>query len=141
MEAQTYTVEELAAVTKVNPRTIRYYIQLELLDPPQGNTRAARYSDAHLKRLVEIKKLTDQGFSLERVKEILAGPSNAVPPAARPQRPGELSVRTHIFLAPGVELVIDPGRANLSAEELRRLARALVAAYERHQPSPHDREE
>ena len=140
MESQIYTVDELAAASGVNPRTIRYYIQLELLDPPQGNTRAARYSDAHLSRLVAIKKLTDQGFSLERVAEILAQPASAVPPAAKRQRPGEVSVRTHVFLAPGVDLVIDPARASLSAAQLRRLAHALVAAYEHHQASSHDSE-
>jgi DNA-binding transcriptional MerR regulator len=131
----TFTLDELAATAGVNPRTIRYYIQLELIDPPQGQTRAARYSGLHLRRLLEIKRLTEQGFSLERVKELLAQPAS-VSPAAKSPRPGEVSVRTCVFLAPGIEIVIDPGRANLSAEQLRLLTRALLTAYERHQSSP-----
>jgi DNA-binding transcriptional MerR regulator len=139
---KTFTLDELAeAAGHVNPRTIRYYIQLGLLDPPQGQTRAARYTVQHLGRLVQIKSLTEQGLSLERVAEVLAQPPSALPAAVKQPRPGEVSVRTHIFLAPGVELVIDPGRASLSAGELRRLTRVLLAACERHQASPDDHEE
>jgi DNA-binding transcriptional MerR regulator len=138
---KTFTLDELAATSGVNPRTVRYYIQLELLDPPQGQTRAARYTLQHLRRLVEIKSLTEQGLSLERVAELLAAPTSQLPPAVKTPRPGEVSVRTHIFLAPGVDLVIDPARASLSAGELRRLAHALAAAYERHQASPDDTKE
>jgi DNA-binding transcriptional MerR regulator len=137
---KTFTLEELAAASGVNARTIRYYIQLGLLEPPQGQTRAARYSLQHLLRLDGIKRLTEQGFSLERVAEVLAEPAR-MPAAARAPRPGELSVRTHIYLAPGVDVVIDPGRAGLSAAEVRQLTRALVGAYERFQASPHDTEE
>jgi DNA-binding transcriptional MerR regulator len=139
---KTFTLDELAAAAgDVNPRTIRYYIQLGLLDPPQGQTRAARYTVQHLARLVQIKSLTEQGLSLERVAEVLAQPPSEQPAAVKSPRPGEVSVRTHIFLAPGVDLVIDPARASLSAGELRRLTRALLAAYERHQASPHDTEQ
>lgn len=137
---KTYTLDELAAAAEVNPRTIRYYIQLQLLDPPQGQTRAARYTLQHLQRLAAIKKLTDQGLSLERVAQVLAEPAK-MPEAARAQRPGALSVRTHIFLAPGIDLVIDPESAGLSGEELRQLVRALVGICERHQASSHKTQE
>jgi DNA-binding transcriptional MerR regulator len=132
---KTFTLEELAAAAGINPRTIRYYIQLGLLEPPQGQTRAARYSFRHLRALLETRRLTEQGFSLERVAELLAQPAAAAPAAAASARPGEVSVRTHVFLAPGIELVIDPGRAGLSAAQLRQLTRALVDAHARHQSS------
>ena len=138
---KTFTLDELALAAGVNGRTIRYYIQLELLDPPQGHTRAARYSWQHLSRLLQIKRLTEQGFSLERVGELLAQPLSSEPAAARLPRPGEVTVRTHIFLAPGIELVIDPGRAKLSADELRELTRVLVAAHARHRASSSESEE
>jgi hypothetical protein len=46
-------------------------------------------------------------------------------------RPGHLTVQSHIHLADGVELVIEPGRARLAPEQLRRFARTALAAYER----------
>lgn len=127
---RSFTLDELASTAGVNPRTIRYYIQLALLDPPVGHTRAARYTWEHLRRLLEVKRLTEQGLSLERVRELLVQPAPAAP-AAPAQRPGDVSVRTHIYLAPGLTLVIDPGRAGLNSEQLRTITRELVAAYER----------
>jgi DNA-binding transcriptional MerR regulator len=128
---KTFTLDELATAAGVNARTIRYYIQLELIEPPVGHTRAARYTWQHLRQLLEIRRLTEQGFSLERVRELLAQPAVPGQPVVEP-RAGEVSVRSHIYLAPGLELVIDPGRARLSSEQLRLLARELVAAYARH---------
>jgi DNA-binding transcriptional MerR regulator len=127
---KTFTLDELATAAGVNARTIRYYIQLELIDPPVGQTRAARYTWQHLRRLLEVKRLTEQGFSLERVREVLHAPAPPSHTAPSP-RPGEVSVRSHIYLAPGLELVIEPGRAQLSSEQLRKVARDLVAAYAR----------
>jgi DNA-binding transcriptional MerR regulator len=131
---RTFTLEELAMAAGVNARTIRYYIQLHLVDSPVGQTRAARYTWEHLRRLLEVKRLAEQGFSLDRVRELLAAPAASSSPGPA-RRPGEVSVRSHIYLGPGLGLVIDPSRANLSSEQLRQLARELVAAYERHRPA------
>jgi DNA-binding transcriptional MerR regulator len=132
---KTFTLEELATAAGVNARTVRYYIQLSLLDPPVGQTRAARYTWQHLRRLLEVKRLTEQGFSLDRVRELLESPAPTARTAFSP-RPGEVSVRSHVHLAPGLELVIDPGRAGLSSEQLRKVARDLVAAYARSLKAP-----
>jgi DNA-binding transcriptional MerR regulator len=127
---QTYTLDELASLSGLNPRTVRYYIQLELVDPPVGQTRAAHYTWQHLGRLLEIRKLTEQGFSLERVRELLVE-GNAVPAAARARRPGDIEVKSHLHLGDGLELAIEPGRAHLTPEQLRRLAREILAAHAR----------
>ena len=123
-----YSLEQLAGLAGTNRRTIRYYIQLGLVDPPIGQTRGAYYTWQHLKRLLEIRELTEQGFSLERVQLLLDEP-RAPEPAAATQRPGSISVRSHLHLAAGVELVIDPGVAGLTPEQLRRFAREAMAAY------------
>lgn len=127
---QTYTPDELATLAGLNPRTIRYYIQLNLVDPPIGQTRGARYTWLHLGRLLEIRKLTEQGFSLERVRELLVEGGAVPAPAAAPRR-GDIEVRSHLHLADGLELVIEPGRAHLTPEQLRRLAREVLAAHAR----------
>lgn len=127
---RSYTADELATLAGVPRRTLRYYIQLGLVEPPIGQTRAAHYTWRHLRRLLEIRDLTEQGFSLERVGELLQDPGET-PPAAGIPRPGSLSVRSHIHLADGVELVVDPGRAGLTPEQLRRLAREALTLYAR----------
>ena len=126
----TYTADELAMHAGVPRRTIRYYIELGLVDRPIGETRAAYYTWQHLQQLLEVRRLTEQGFSLERVRELLQ--TKVQPPAeTEVRRPGEISVKSHVRLAPGVDLVIEPGHANLTPEQLRRLARETLAAYER----------
>ena len=127
---QTYSADELAIHAGVPRRTIRYYIELGLVDRPIGETRAAYYTWQHLGQLLEIKKLTEQGFSLERVRELLTHDADA-PAALQTRHPGDISVRSHVHLADGLDLVIEPGRASLSPEQLRRLAREILAAYER----------
>jgi DNA-binding transcriptional MerR regulator len=124
-----YTLDRLAELTGVNRRTVRYYIQLGLVDRPIGETRAAHYTWEHLQQLLAIRKLTEQGFSLERVREVLA--QGDAPAAAVAPRAGSLTVQSHIHLANGVELVVEPGQAGLTPEQLRRLARETIAAYAR----------
>ena len=48
----------------------------------------------------------------------------------RQQQPGTVSVRTHVFIAPGVELQIDPQEAGLSPEQLRAFVRTVMTAWE-----------
>ena len=132
-----YSADELATLASVPRRTLRYYIQLGLVDRPVGETRAAYYTWQHLRQLLEIRRLTEQGFSLERVQELLSG--QAEPPAAAASpRAGSITVQSHIHLADGVELVIEPGRAGLSPEQLRRFAREAIAAYARVARTRHD---
>jgi DNA-binding transcriptional MerR regulator len=125
-----YSLDELAALAGVNRRTVRYYIQLGLLDRPIGETRAAYYTWQHLRQLLDVRELTEQGFSLERVQELRQ--QRAQPPvAATAPRAGSISVQSHIHIADGVELVVEPGRARLTPEQLRRFAHEAMAAYRR----------
>jgi DNA-binding transcriptional MerR regulator len=127
---QSYTLEQLADLAGVNRRTVRYYIQLGLVERPVGETRAARYSWKHLKQLLEVRGYSEQGFSLERIGELMRG-IEAPPPAARLARPGSITVQSHVHLADGVELVVEPGRARLNPEQLRRFAREASVAFAR----------
>jgi DNA-binding transcriptional MerR regulator len=125
-----YSLDQLAELAGVNRRTVRYYIQLGLVDPPLGQTRAAHYTWQHLKQLLEVRGYTEQGFSLERIGALMRG-DDSPPPAASLTRPGSLTVRSHIQLADGVELVVEPGQARLTPEQLRRFAREAIAAFAR----------
>jgi DNA-binding transcriptional MerR regulator len=124
----TYSIDQLCALTDLPKRTIRYYMQLGLVDRPVGETRAAHYTPVHLGQLMQIRKLADSGVSLERIRAVMAGGESPVP--ERQQQPGTVSVRTHVFIAPGVELQIDPQEAGLSPEQLRAFVRTVMSAWE-----------
>ena len=126
----TYSLDQLADLAGVNRRTVRYYIQLGLVDSPEGQTRAAHYTWQHLKQLLEVRGYTEQGFSLDRIGALMRG-DDSPPPAAQLARPGSVSVHSHIHLSEGVELVVEPGQAGLTPEQLRRFAREAIAAYAR----------
>ena len=78
-----YPLAELCVLADLSPRTVRYYVQIGLVDRPQGETRAARYGTLHLEQLLLIKKWTAAGLSLERIRELLHGEQAPVPPRAR----------------------------------------------------------
>ena len=67
------SLQELAAVADVTPRTIRYYIAQGLLAAPDGVGPAARYSDRHLARLRLIRQLQREHLPLAEIRARLAG--------------------------------------------------------------------
>ena len=129
MTTQTFTLDELATLAALPKRTVRYYIQMGLLDRPVGETRGAHYLPSHLDALLRIRQLTEAGISLERVREVLRGDPPAVPPRAR--QPGSVDVRSHIWIAPGVELQVSPEHADATPEDIRKLAQAITAEWQR----------
>ncbi|MFZ4712029.1 MAG: MerR family transcriptional regulator, partial [Zwartia sp.] len=125
---QTFSLDELCALTDLTKRTVRYYVQIGLVNRPEGETRAAKYSPQHLEQLLLVKKWTAAGVSLDRIRELLQGGSAPVPERGRV--PGSIEVCSHLHVAEGVELVIEPTRAGLTPEQLRHFVRAVMSAYE-----------
>ena len=119
-----FTLDQLAALTDIFKRTIRYYIQIGLVPRPVGEGRAAHYLLDHLDRLLQIKRLSGAGVSLERIREILSGEPSPVPP--RRLKPGHLDVKHHIHVAPGVQIVYSPDETSLDVKELREFASAMI---------------
>ena len=72
----SYRVEELAARADVPVDTVRYYQTRDLLPPPTRSGRVALYSDAHLERLAEIRRLQGRGYSLAVIRRLLDGELN-----------------------------------------------------------------
>lgn len=124
----SYTLNELCVLADMSMRTARYYVQIGLVDRPEGETRAARYGPGHLEQLLLIRKWTAAGVSLDRIRELLQGEEAPVPP--RQQVPGSLEVRSHLTVSDGVEVVIEPGRAGMSPEQLRRFVKGVMELYE-----------
>ncbi|HET6315572.1 MAG TPA: helix-turn-helix domain-containing protein, partial [Chloroflexota bacterium] len=61
-----YSIDELATLTGVTPRTVRFYIAQDLLDRPIGEKRGAHYGRRHLEQLLLVRRWTEAGLSLER---------------------------------------------------------------------------
>lgn len=117
-------------------RTVRYYIQIGLLHRPEGENRGARYLSSHLETLLRIKHLSEAGISLERIREVLAGEPPAVPP--RPVVFGNVEVRSHIRIAPGIEVQVYPEEAQATPEQLRALAKEVLSAWNRIRKEDHE---
>ena len=126
---RTHSLDELATLVELPKRTVRYYIQLGLVDRPEGETRAARYGPRHVEQLLQIRKWTDAGVSLERIRELLSGETPPVPP--RPRAAGTVEVWSHLVVADGIELVIEPTRAGLSPSAARMLCAGVMDLYQR----------
>lgn len=127
--APRYSIDELASLVGLTRRTVRYYIQLGLVDRPIGETRGAYYTPTHLEQLLTVVKYSKAGLALDRIADLLSAPQ-ALPPVA-PPRVGSVEVRSHLTIADGVELVVDAGRAGLSPDQVRNLFREVLAAYGR----------
>ena len=69
------------------------------------------------------------GVSLDRIRELLRGEQAPVPSQARAI--GFVEVRSHLMVADGVDLVIEPGRAGLSPEQVRNFIKDVMVAFSR----------
>ena len=123
-----FSLDELCSLSDTPKRTVRYYMQIGLVDGPIGSTKAAHYLPKHLDQLLTVRKLSDAGVSLDRIREVLSGEAPPVPP--RQRKAGSVEVRSHLFIAEGVELEISPERSGLNPEEVRTLVRAVMQAFE-----------
>jgi len=129
MSEKSFTLDELCTLTDLTKRTVRYYMQMGLVERPIGETRAAHYTSRHLDQLLRVKQLTEAGVSLERIREVMAGGDTPVP--TRQRRPGSIEVRSHLFVAPGLEIQISPEEAGMTPEQVRAFVREVMQAAER----------
>ena len=124
---QQHSISELCILADMPVRTLRYYVQTGLVDRPDGGTKGAKYGAKHLEQLLLIKKWSSAGVSLERIKELLRGEEAPVPAKAR--KAGAIEVCSHLHVADGLEVVIEPGRAQMSPEQVRAFTRGVMALY------------
>jgi len=135
-----YTAEQLAELAGMPLRTVRYYVQEELIDAPLGLGRGSHFDDKHLDQLKRIRLLQDAGFDLKEIRA-RGGDVEAILNGlhlgnmqnlsrlrtflrGRKLRPGELDPDTavRIPMADGVELLVDPDRDMPSPKDLVEIA-------------------
>lgn len=127
-ELKEFTLDELCSLTDLPKRTVRYYMQIGLVNRPDGETRAARYCQKHLEQLLQIRRWSQAGLSLERIRELLSGETDAMP--ERPRQAGSIEVWSRLVVADGVEVNLEPGRAGLSPEQVRQFYAEVMSAFE-----------
>ncbi|WP_241002448.1 MerR family transcriptional regulator [Streptomyces sp. CB01881] len=66
-----YRVEELAEAAGITTRTLRFYRERKLLQPPRKEGRIAWYGEAHLARLRVIAELLERGHTLGGIAELI----------------------------------------------------------------------
>jgi len=126
-DADRLSIDRIAKLTGLTARTVRYYIQQGLVSRPEGAKRGAYYERRHVEQLLLIRRWSDAGVSLDRIRELIAGAPEDPPP--RPARPGAVEVWSRMTLADGLEVHLEPGRAGLSPEQVRALVRGITALY------------
>lgn len=121
------SIDALASLAGVSPRTIRFYIAQGLLDRPVGEKRGAHYVQRHLDQLLQIRRWSEAGYSLDRIRALAQGAPED--PPRRSTEPGTVEVWSRMTLVDGLELHVEPGRAGLSPEQLRELLQGLAKLY------------
>ena len=133
--AARYAIGDLARLAGVSRRTVRYYVQEDLIPPPHGVGRGNHYGPEHLEQILRVKALQESGRTLDEIRRGAAlslskGPDRGVAAskAARATEPADVrrSIWRRLTLAPGVELQIaghvrlpSPSRLNELAEWCR----------------------
>lgn len=143
----TYTAESLAFRAGIPLRTVRFYVQEKLLDPPLGRGRGAHFSDHHLAQLQQARTLQNAGFSLEAIRERRddltlglqvmqsydAGRRHwtSIGPTTREPDDGDLDPAEclRIPMAEGVELLVSNERTLPSPRQLVEIALHIQKAF------------
>jgi DNA-binding transcriptional MerR regulator len=120
-----------------DPRSVRYYGTLGLVDRPRIVEREARYGRRHVLQLVAIKALQARGMPLAEVQRTLYGRSNSELESllntvtfAPPNRAGARALRwREIAIEPGVRLMVEENWSRgVSPAALEDRIRAALAA-------------
>lgn len=119
----SFGIETLCILSGVSRRTVRFYTQKGLLDPPEGQKRGAYYTRHHLEQLLLIRRWSREGLSLDSIGRLLKGELEPTPMAPVA---GMVEVWSRVTLRPGLEVHLEPGRLGMDAVQVRYLIERLL---------------
>jgi len=129
MKEKRYSIEDLVRLTGLSRRTIRFYIQEGLLDPPSGRGRGGVYFEHHLERLRQIQELRRRGLKLASIRKMISDVVHH-----RIQPPAEQrDVWIRIEIRPGLELHVRHDveeRIRSAVQEIVKFAKAIIEREE-----------
>jgi len=123
MEEKKYNIGQLAGLSGVSRRTIRYYVQSGLLPAPAGGGRGHYYTAEHLRVLQQICTLKENRLSLEEIAVRLKGPVADFPPVMAP------TTWTRLEVCPGIEIQVQGGRFPVTPARIRKLQRFVAQLF------------
>lgn len=122
-----YTIEELSELTGFSRRTIRYYIQENIIEAPAGRGRGGFYFDSHLSKLRKIKELQEKGLNLDSISKVLHGqePELRVCEGGLPFKENPRQPWVRYQIADGIELNI---RRDIEEKDFKKINEILRIA-------------
>lgn len=127
-EQPSYSIDQIARLSAVSVRTIRFWIQSGVVPPPNGSGRGATYGAEHLEAVLRVLRWQAEGLSLDGMRARLEPETDPVLPA---RRVGSVDVVSRMAVAPGIDLLVDPAAAGLSPDRLRQLFDEVRQAHRR----------
>lgn len=106
-----YSIDDLSSRSGTTVRTIRYYVQEGLIDPPRGRGRGRHFDDAHLDQLKRIRLLQLAGFNLDAIK---ADGADLLEVAKKLNSRGLFALEALSVLNPNEQTRVSPEPTNVS---------------------------
>jgi DNA-binding transcriptional MerR regulator len=125
-KAKKYTIEEISILTGFSRRTIRYYIQENIIEPPSGRGRGGFYYNSHLTDLLKIRSLQEKGLNLSFIKDILKGTERAV------KEDSQIYVRdlrVRYKIVPGLEINISRSLEEKKSKKILEIIRLIKSNF------------
>ena len=112
----TYSIGEIAEMTGVSKRTVRFYVQRGLINPPKGRGRGSHYTERHVEQIIGVRDMQRRGVRLDSIRETRRE-QRTTPPMSSQHR-----VVVRVDLAPGLVLEVDSAGLVPSPAALSKIA-------------------
>ena len=123
MEEKKYNIGQLAELTGVSRRTIRFYVQSGLLAAPQGAGRGHFYTDVHLQMLQKIVALKEGRHSLDAIASML---QDSPRPAETFPSP---TIWTRVEICAGLEIHVQGGHYPVTPARVTKLQKFVQELF------------
>ncbi len=125
-KVKKYTIEEISILTGFSRRTIRYYIQENIIEPPSGRGRGGFYYNSHLSDLLKIRSLQEKGLNLSLIKDILKGTERAVKEDSQIYA---RDLRVRYKIVPGLEINISRSLEEKKSKKILEIIRLIKSNF------------
>ena len=125
-KVKKYTIEEISILTGFSRRTIRYYIQENIIEPPSGRGRGGFYYNSHLTDLLKIRSLQEKGLNLSFIKDILKGTERAVKEDSQIYA---RDLRVRYKIVPGLEINISRSLEEKKSKKILEIIRLIKSNF------------
>jgi DNA-binding transcriptional MerR regulator len=121
-----YTIEEISILTGFSRRTIRYYIQQNIIEPPSGRGRGGFYYKSHLSDLLKIRSLQEKGLNLSFIKDTLREPKRVVKEDSQIYA---RDLRVRYKIVPGLEINISRSLEEKKSKKILEIIRLIKSNF------------